>query len=137
MSLAMDEVPDDTGILDQEVFEQILELDDDSQDFLKGLIFNYYNQVQSALIQLENSLNSSDLAGISSIGHSLKGSSASLGLIKMREISERLQKIGDYHAEIDPNMPIQILLKAAEKELDNLHSEYKKVVQLFNYFLND
>ncbi|OLY82888.1 Multistep phosphorelay regulator 1 [Smittium mucronatum] len=129
-----DGAPEDTGILDQQVFEQILELDDGDQEFLHRLIENYYTQVNAAFETLYKSIVNKDLGAVAAIGHSLKGSSASLGLIKMKETSERLKKIGDYRAEVEPNMPMDILMKAASIELDNLKIEFNKVVQLFNYF---
>lgn len=77
-------------------FEQILELDDDDADrsFSKGIVENYYEQVDTTFDEMETALSSKDVAKLSSLGHFLKGSSAALGVTKVQATCETMQHNG-------------------------------------------
>ncbi|PVU86408.1 hypothetical protein BB559_004941 [Furculomyces boomerangus] len=131
------EYKDEGDIIDQEVFSQILEMDDEGHEFLYKLIMNYFQQVESTFENIRICLGKGDLQTISQLGHSLKGSSASMGLIKMRESSERLRKIGKYKEEVDSSISKQYLLRAAALELECTETEFKRVEDMFINFLEN
>jgi len=69
----------------------------------------------------------------SSLGHFLKGSSATLGLIKVKDYCEKIQHFGDKKDETGTlAVPDdEKCLKAIQKALDGMRGEYDKVVDFF------
>ncbi|KAF3177258.1 hypothetical protein TWF225_003052 [Orbilia oligospora] len=91
------DLPDDAlEYVDVETFEQILEMDDGDpdRDFSRGLVFGFFEQAKSTFDEMDDSINKKDLAQLSSLGHFLKGSSATLGLFKVRDTCEKIQHLG-------------------------------------------
>ncbi|KAI0791008.1 signal transduction histidine kinase [Abortiporus biennis] len=88
---------DDTDAIDQEVFEQLLELDDDEEetfDFSWGMVTAYFQQAITTFDELDAALEKEDLKTLSSLGHFLKGSSAALGIHKVQATCEKIQHYG-------------------------------------------
>jgi len=103
-----------SGIIDSATFEQILEMDDDEEEreFSRSIVMDFFKQAQETFKELDTSLyttpsfrlpsisnylhcrESKDLADLSAKGHFLKGSSATLGLIKMKDSCEKIQHFG-------------------------------------------
>ncbi|KAK4047446.1 Phosphorelay intermediate protein [Microbotryomycetes sp. JL221] len=82
-------------IVDMEVFEQLLEIDDDeSHEFSKTLAFDYISQAESTFKEIEEALEAKDLDTLSRKGHFLKGSSAALGLQRVQRTCEQMQHVG-------------------------------------------
>lgn len=74
-----------------------------------------------------------DLEKLSALGHFLKGSSATLGLINIREGCEKIQNLGDNKdesglKELDDNAEC---LKRIQVILEDLKREYKTVTRYF------
>ncbi|EJD36186.1 histidine-phosphotransfer domain, HPT domain-containing protein [Auricularia subglabra TFB-10046 SS5] len=98
-------VPDDEDdpsssgdIIDMETFEQLLELEeDDSYDFSLGMTQEYFQQALTAFADMDAALAAKDLKKLSDLGHFLKGSSAALGIRKVRESCEKMQNYGKLH----------------------------------------
>ncbi|RMJ25616.1 Phosphotransmitter protein Ypd1 [Aspergillus sp. HF37] len=81
--------------IDKSTFEQILEMDDDEErDFSKGIVYGYFDQAEGTFDKMGKALNDKKLAELSSLGHFLKGSSATLGLNKVKEACEKIQHYG-------------------------------------------
>ena len=82
-------------LIDQEVFEQILALDEDEveHEFSKDLVLKYFEQVETTLKQLDDKIQERDLTSFSKLGHFLKGSSGQLGLTRMEVICKSMQDI--------------------------------------------
>ncbi|KAF3175717.1 hypothetical protein TWF106_009059 [Orbilia oligospora] len=90
-------LPDDaTEYVDVETFEQILEMDDGDpdQEFSRGLVTGFFEQANSTFDEMDESIQKKDLAQLSSLGHFLKGSSATLGLFRVRDTCEKIQHLG-------------------------------------------
>ena len=101
------ELTDD--FLDATTFEQLLDMDDDDQrEFSKGIVWNYFDQVRGAFGPIEGGMyrtflslglmwnsRTRDLQSLSSLGHFLKGSSAAVGLIKLKASCEKIQNYGN------------------------------------------
>jgi len=92
------QLPDCGDSIDPITFEQILEMDDDEEEreFSKSIVVGFFEQAEQTFKKMESSLDKSDLSQLHSLGHFLKGSSATLGLIKVRDSCEMIQNYGDY-----------------------------------------
>ncbi|GAA98744.1 uncharacterized protein L969DRAFT_92139 [Mixia osmundae IAM 14324] len=93
-----------TEVIDMEIFSQLLEMDDDdTHEFSRPLAVEYIEQGAKAVkdieILLDDELSGSQsidvrLKTLSELGHFLKGSSASLGLLKVTKTCEAVQNVG-------------------------------------------
>jgi len=83
-------------------FEQILEMDDGdpSKEFSRALVFGFFEQAASTFEDMDNNI---DLDQLSALGHFLKGSSATLGLFKVRDACEKIQHWGAMKDETGNN----------------------------------
>lgn len=109
----------EVDIIDWNIFNQLLGMDEDEAEFSKSLIQTFIQQAvqtfksiderlnldqpqngaepanQDAAAQAEKELGSDEnLNTLSEYGHFLKGSAASLGLVKIQEQCERIQNYG-------------------------------------------
>lgn len=86
---------DTSEVIDWNIFNQILEMDEDpkERDFSKSIIENYFEQAQSTFADMDSALAQGDLGKVAQLGHFLKGSSASLGLVKVQNICEDIQHL--------------------------------------------
>ncbi|RGP76040.1 osomolarity two-component phosphorelay intermediate ypd1 [Fusarium longipes] len=95
--------------IDMATFEQILEMDEPGDsEFSHSIVFGFFDQVDETFVEIEQALRTStdyclshafnredeDLEKLSSLGHFLKGSSATLGLVKIRDGCEAIQRYG-------------------------------------------
>lgn len=116
--------------IDVATFEQILEMDDDEgRDFSKTIVFEFFTQAETTFKEMDGRIATKDLASLSSLGHFLKGSSATLGLIKIKEACEAIQHLG---ASLDESgtkeLPdAQESLSRIRKKLDRMKSDYEQV----------
>ncbi|KAF3905707.1 hypothetical protein AA313_de0200930 [Arthrobotrys entomopaga] len=87
--------PDAEQYVDVETFVQILEMDDDGdREFSLGLVEGFFDQAETTFGDMDAGLNEKDLRQLSGLGHFLKGSSATLGLYKVRDHCEKIQNWG-------------------------------------------
>jgi len=95
-SITFDLPPDANEHVDISTFEQILEMDDGdmTREFSRGLVFGFFEQASTTFDQINKAVKSRDLPQLSSLGHFLKGSSATLGLYKIRDSCEKIQHWG-------------------------------------------
>ncbi|KAJ3337353.1 hypothetical protein HDU93_001211 [Gonapodya sp. JEL0774] len=85
----------DPDIIDEGIFEQLLEMDEDEdREFSRELVVNYFEQARTTFEQMERDLSKEDLEAVGKLGHFLKGSSGALGLIKVRASCEEIQHMG-------------------------------------------
>ncbi|KAI9441219.1 histidine-phosphotransfer domain HPT domain-containing protein [Lactarius indigo] len=80
--------------IDMDVFGQILELDEDDDDFSQGMVDDYFSQAEKTFTEMAAALEEKDLEKLSSLGHFLKGSSAALGVFKVQSSCEDIQHYG-------------------------------------------
>lgn len=88
--------PSKEDIIDMEVFNQIVELndeDDGDSSFLSGMISDYLAQVDSTFNEMDKAMETKDLKKISDLGHFLKGSSAALGVKHVSLTCEKIQNM--------------------------------------------
>ncbi|KAL4064850.1 signal transduction histidine kinase [Scleroderma yunnanense] len=112
----------DKPIINQEVFDQILELDDEEQTFSSDMIKEYFKQAEATFKKMDDSFAKKDLRELSSLGHFLKGSSASIGVAQVEYTCEEIQHLGKVDSE-DPKVSEDALAKI-KPLLSRVKSEY-------------
>ncbi|KAA8901380.1 signal transduction histidine kinase [Sphaerosporella brunnea] len=130
---------DVSDFIDLETFEQIREMDDDDSDeFSCAIVGGFLDQAEETFIKMEAALHGSfpfashrkagDLDQLSSLGHFLKGSSATLGLIKVKDYCETIQHLGsnkDDTGHVGPDH--KECLSKIKNALAEMKIEYKRV----------
>ncbi|KAF2760556.1 histidine-phosphotransfer domain, HPT domain-containing protein [Pseudovirgaria hyperparasitica] len=115
--------------LDYATFEQILQMDDDEdeREFSREIVFDFFQQAESTFKNMDTALGERDLEELSSLGHFLKGSSATLGLTKVKDSCEKIQHIGSRkdetgsHDELDDDKSLEKLdgiIKQTKKDFE-------------------
>lgn len=128
-------------LIDLNTFDQILEMDDDEEDreFSKGIVFGFFDQAESTFEKMEKALEEKKLAELSSLGHFLKGSSATLGLIKVKDACEKIQHFGAGKDETgstdEPDENVS--LKNIEKTLTQAKKDYKEVEKFLRKYFGE
>lgn len=88
------------SIIDMDIFSQLLEMDDeDDREFSKSIVWNYFDQAITTFKEMDVALSTKNLTELSTLGHFLKGSSAAVGVIKVRDHCEHMQHYGKCHGE--------------------------------------
>jgi osomolarity two-component system phosphorelay intermediate protein YPD1 len=85
---------DHHDVIELAAFQQILDLDEDDNDFSKSIVDGFFDQAETTFDKMERAISSKDLRELSDLGHFLKGSSATLGLIKVKDACEKIQHFG-------------------------------------------
>lgn len=125
--------------IDLDTFEQILAMDDDEteRDFSKEIVKEFFTQADGTFEELEKSIRAKDLATLSSLGHYLKGSSATLGLTKVKNACEAIQHLGAGLDEFGtkPITDPKVSLTSIQKKLDILKTDCQQVKRLlYNFY---
>jgi osomolarity two-component system phosphorelay intermediate protein YPD1 len=83
-------------IIDKDTFDQVLEMDDDDtvREFSREIVFDFFSQAKTTFEQIDEALQEESLKTLSDLGHFLKGSSATLGFIKVQNSCEKIQRYG-------------------------------------------
>ncbi|KAF2236541.1 histidine containing phosphotransmitter protein, partial [Viridothelium virens] len=127
--------------IDPNTFEQILEMDDDEEerDFSKGIVYDFFQQADSTFQKMDSNLARRDLAQLSSLGHFLKGSSATLGLTKVKDSCEKIQHFGAHKDETgtkdEPDA--EVCLKRLEKTIAQAKAEFQEAERKLKNFYHD
>ncbi|OBT85267.1 hypothetical protein VE02_06524 [Pseudogymnoascus sp. 03VT05] len=130
--------PDLGESIDALTFEQILEMDDDEEEreFSKSIVFGFFEQAEQTFEEMKEALDNADLASLASLGHFLKGSSATLGLTKVKDSCERIQHFGqkkDESGTIDE--PDEALcLRRIRDTLKEVKEQYEEVEGVLRRF---
>ncbi|MCJ1400252.1 hypothetical protein MMC11_003456 [Xylographa trunciseda] len=134
-------LPECGDSIDAMTFEQILEMDDDEEDreFSRSIVYGYFEQAEGTFKKMELSLAKGDLVQLSSLGHFLKGSSATLGLTKVKDSCEKIQHFGarkdesGTNEEFDDNKS----LRRIKETLTVLKVDYAEVETKLRAFYHD
>ncbi|KAI8604809.1 signal transduction histidine kinase, partial [Dissophora ornata] len=126
----VDEEYNDNDIIDHSIFDQLLGMDDeDDHEFSRSLVSNYYEQAERTFKELGDAMKEVDFPELSRLGHFLKGSSAALGLVKIRTSCEKLQHYGSQKdadgkntiTDEEAKELIEALLSQMREEYDEAH----------------
>ncbi|KAH8811756.1 signal transduction histidine kinase [Xylogone sp. PMI_703] len=124
--------------IDVPTFEQILEMDDDEDDreFSKSIVFGFFEQAEQTFKKMDDAVKEKDLSQLSSLGHFLKGSSATLGLTKVKDSCEKIQHYGQKKDETGTeDEPDEAkCLKKIEETLVTVKEEYDEVEKVLKKF---
>ncbi|KAL4919945.1 signal transduction histidine kinase [Aspergillus aurantiobrunneus] len=126
--------------IDKATFEQILEMDDEGeQEFSKGIVYGFFDQAESTFEKMEAALKDKKLSELSSLGHFLKGSSATIGLNKVKDACEKIQHYGAGKDESgttdepDENASLEKI----KKTIETAKEDYKEVEAFFREYFGD
>jgi len=130
-------LPDLGDSIDVLTFEQILEMDDDDdREFSKSIVFGFFEQAEQTFTKMDDALEAKDLPQLSSLGHFLKGSSATLGLTKVKDSCEKIQHYGQKKdeagtADVDDE---DTCLERVKETLVAVKEEYAEVEKVLKKF---
>lgn len=118
--------------VDMTAFNQILEMDDPGEhDFSSSIVFGFFEQAEETFNSMDTALEEKNLEELSSLGHFLKGSSATLGLVKVRDGCEKIQRYGKLENEDGSSEPDEALnLERIDKALGVVKKDYHEVEKL-------
>ncbi|KID90630.1 Signal transduction histidine kinase, phosphotransfer (Hpt) domain protein, partial [Metarhizium majus ARSEF 297] len=115
--------------IDMNTFDQILEMDDPgNDDFSSSIVFGFFTQAQETFDNMDTALTQKDLKTLSELGHFLKGSSATLGLVKVRDGCEKIQRYGkneNLDGSSEPDS--ELCLKRITEALVTVKADYQDV----------
>jgi len=127
-------------VIDQATFDQILEMDDeDDRDFSKSIVYGFFEQAETTFEKMERAIASKDLSELSNLGHFLKGSSATLGLTKVKDACEKIQNFGlrkdesGAANELDDNQSLANI----KLTLKRVKEDYKEVARILKKYYKD
>lgn len=124
-----DEEVDLGPAVDMNTFNQILEMDDPGDyEFSHSLVFGFFEQAEETFASMDKALEEKDLEKLSSLGHFLKGSSATLGLVRVRDGCEKIQRFGKKeNVDGSPEPDEELCLSRIDEALKVVKTDYKDV----------
>jgi len=133
-------LPDLGDSIDALTFEQILEMDDeeDDREFSRSIVFGFFEQAEQTFKEMDDALKEGDLAKLSSLGHFLKGSSATLGLTKVKDSCEKIQHFGANKDETGTrDQSDEVCLDKLKVTIEQAKQEFKDVEKVLKKFYHD
>ncbi|CAO1623627.1 unnamed protein product [Jaminaea pallidilutea] len=126
-------------MIDMDTFGQLLEMDDeDDREFSKEIVWNFFDQASTTFEQMDEALKAKDLPKLSTLGHFLKGSSAAVGVIRVRDGCEAMQHYGKLHDESGVlDISETDALEKVERTLKDVKSSYTKAEGVLKKFYED
>jgi len=134
-------IPEAGDTIDTTTFEQILEMDDDEEEreFSKSIVYDFFQQAESTFEKMDSNLEKKDLAQLSALGHFLKGSSATLGLTKVKDSCEKIQHFGAHKDETgtrdEPDD--DVCLQRCRETIERAKQEFQEVEKVLRKFYHD
>jgi len=119
--------------IDREVFDQVLELDEDDELFSKDMVDAYFAQADKTFDDMDAALAKKDLAELSSLGHFLKGSSAALGVSMVQSSCENIQHFGQLREGSAIITEAEAIVKIA-KSIARAREEYADAKTWLDWF---
>ncbi|KAI2642092.1 hpt domain-containing protein [Xylaria nigripes] len=124
--------------IDIPTFRQILDMDEtDEREFSKFIVYGYFEQAEETFGQMDEALKEKDLDGLYRLGHFLKGSSATIGLTKVKDSCEKIQRYGkkeNIDGTLEPNE--ELCLSNIRSTLEVVKSEYDDGRKILEKFLS-
>ncbi|KAF1917174.1 signal transduction histidine kinase [Ampelomyces quisqualis] len=136
-------IPGAEDAIDPATFEQILEMDEDEVDreFSKSIVFDFFGQADSTFAKMDSGLENKDddyLKTLSELGHFLKGSSATLGLTKVKDSCEKIQHFGSLKDEAGTkDIEEDEACKKLEAVIAQAKKEFTEVKDVLKEFYKD
>lgn len=127
-----------TDIINWSIFNELVTMDEDEPGFSKSLIQTFIEQAQDIFKDIDSKLKpeNPDLNALSSLGHYLKGSAASLGLVKIQEQCERIQNYG-LKKDFDGLLNDRSWKDAIKEALEKAREEFVNARTFFSEHYNE
>ncbi|KAI1281812.1 histidine-phosphotransfer domain, HPT domain-containing protein [Xylaria sp. FL0933] len=132
-------MPDLGDAIDIITFSQILEMDDseEDRDFSKSIVYGFFEQAEETFGKMDSALASRDLDELYRLGHFLKGSSATVGLTKVKDSCEKIQRYGKReNVDGTPEKDEELCLSRIKSTLSTVKSEYADAEKILKNFFN-
>ncbi|KAI0479255.1 histidine-phosphotransfer domain, HPT domain-containing protein [Xylariaceae sp. FL0804] len=133
-------MPDLGDAIDIVTFGQILEMDDseDDRDFSKSIVFGFFEQAEETFENMDQALRDKNLEELYKLGHYLKGSSATVGLTKVKDSCEKIQRYGKKeNVDGTPQPDEELCLSLITETLASVKTEYADAEQTLRKFFKD
>ncbi|GAP83827.1 putative hpt domain-containing protein [Rosellinia necatrix] len=120
-------MPDLGDAIDILTFGQILEMDDseDDREFSRSIVYGFFEQAEETFEKMDSALETRDLDELYRLGHFLKGSSATVGLTKVKDSCEKIQRYGKQeNVDGTPEPDVELCLSRIRSTLKTVKSEY-------------
>ncbi|KAI0806471.1 histidine-phosphotransfer domain, HPT domain-containing protein [Xylaria sp. FL0064] len=120
-------------------FSQILEMDDseEEREFSKSIVYGFFEQAEETFGKMDSALASRDLDELYRLGHFLKGSSATVGLTKVKDSCEKIQRYGKReNVDGTPEKDEELCLSRIKSTLSTVKSEYADAEKILKNFFN-
>ncbi|KAI1291615.1 histidine-phosphotransfer domain, HPT domain-containing protein [Xylaria venustula] len=134
-----DKLPDLGDAIDIITFGQILEMDDseDDREFSKSIVYGFFEQAEETFGKMDTALEQKDLEELYRLGHFLKGSSATVGLTKVKDSCEKIQRYGKReNVDGTPETDAELCLSRIKATLSTVKSEYADAEKILKNFFN-
>ncbi|KAH8744598.1 hpt domain-containing protein [Diaporthe sp. PMI_573] len=134
--------PDFRKNVDTTWFSEILSMDEsEKREFSKSIVFAFFEQARETLAKLDRALADKDLKKMASLSVFLKGSSATLGFVKVNNRCEKIRQycwketIGGtpWHCEEACIPHITVALEMLKTE----YNELEKILKVFFSSINE
>ncbi|KAK4994721.1 hypothetical protein LTR28_000768 [Elasticomyces elasticus] len=116
--------------------------DEDEREFSRSIVFDFFTQADNTFKSMDSNLynrEKKDLAQLSALGHFLKGSSATLGLTKVKDSCEKIQHFGAHKDETgtreEPDD--EVCLKNCKTTIAQAKKEFDEVEKILKRFYHD
>ncbi|KAK4905208.1 hypothetical protein LTR28_000801 [Elasticomyces elasticus] len=137
--------------------------DEDEREFSRSIVFDFFTQADNTFKSMDSNLDRTgglalcsliqnvavtnhsynrekkDLAQLSALGHFLKGSSATLGLTKVKDSCEKIQHFGAHKDETgtreEPDD--EVCLKNCKTTIAQAKKEFDEVEKILKRFYHD
>ncbi|KAI1809634.1 histidine-phosphotransfer domain, HPT domain-containing protein [Poronia punctata] len=126
--------------IDTITFSQILEMDDSEEDreFSKSIVYGFFEQAEETFDSMDAALARRDLNELYSLGHFLKGSAATVGLTKVKDSCEKIQRYGKReNVDGTPQPDTELCLSRIKGTLVTVKSEYAEAEKVLKKFFHD
>ena len=118
--------PDILPILDRSTMDKILSMTKNKKNFMEELIRNYINDSSNTIEQLIKAVENNDKESISNLGHTIDGSSRSIG-------AKRLSRISGFIVELNRSNNH----KAIKTYITELKSTFNETDKALNFYLKN
>ncbi|KAI0542128.1 hpt domain-containing protein [Xylaria digitata] len=132
-------MPDLGDAIDTLTFSQILEMDDseDDREFSRSIVYGFFEQAEETFEKMDSALQSRDLDELYRLGHYLKGSSATVGLTKVKDSCEHIQRYGKReNVDGTPEPDEELCLARIKSTLKTVKSEYAEAEKILKKFFD-
>jgi len=90
------------NLIDDDALNQLLEMDEDEQhEFSREILQEFFEQLRVKVPQFDTLLANRDFDSLSKLAHFLKGSSAGVGALRIRQLCDQMQHFDKHTSEPD------------------------------------